>query len=176
APIPQPPEPSADFPALADDFNLKPLALVPFRLPMSLALDRDGSRVAVAEYGGHSRVGRGRILPNWSPRDPIAFCPRQRGLLRVFAAGGNELASVAFPTDGLFDVHLDETGQEVWCVPASWFARGLAGCPWLPADESAHTVFIYDVAKKSWAAPWRFPDAVSDFALHPDGKRALVSC
>lgn len=176
APPPQPPEPSADFPALADDFNMKPLALVPFLLPMSLALSENGSRVAVAEYGGHSRVGMERILPRWSPRDPIAFCPRQRGLLRVLAAGGNELASAVFLADGLFDVHLDSPGGTVWCVPASWFARGLAGCPWLPADERADIVFIHDVASKSWLPPWRFPDAVSDFALHPDGKRALVSC
>src|SRR5262249_50825095 len=66
-PAPKPPEPSADFPALAEDFNLKPLALVPFRLPMSVAVNGDGSTVAIAEYGGHSRVGRERILPNWSP-------------------------------------------------------------------------------------------------------------
>jgi glyoxylase-like metal-dependent hydrolase (beta-lactamase superfamily II) len=173
---PKPPEPSADFPALAEDFNLKPLALVPFRLPMSIAVNGDGAKVAVTEYGGHSRVGRERILPRWSPRDPIAFCPRQRGLLRVFAAPGQELANVALPADGLFDVYLDRPGEMVWCVPASWFARGLAGCPWLPADEAAHTVFVYDVAKKSWKTPWRFPDAVSDFAVRPDGKQVLVSC
>jgi glyoxylase-like metal-dependent hydrolase (beta-lactamase superfamily II) len=176
APVAKFPEPSADFPALAEDFNLKPLALVPFRVAMSLAVNADGTRVAVAEYGGHSRVGRERILPRWSPRDPIAFCPRQRGLLRVLSAPGKELASVALPAEGLFDVHCDRSGDGVWCVPASWFARGLAGCPWLPADESAHTVFVYDVIKKSWQVSWRFPDAVSDFALCPDGKRVLVSC
>jgi glyoxylase-like metal-dependent hydrolase (beta-lactamase superfamily II) len=176
APAPKPPEPSADFPALAEDFNLKPLALVPFRVPMSVAVNGEGARVAVAEYGGHSRVGRERILPRWSPRDPIAFCPRQRGLLRVLAARGKELANVALPTEGLFDVHLDRLGETVWCVPASWFSRGLAGCPWLPADDGASTIFIYDVAKKSWKSSWRFPDAVNDFAIRPDGKRALVSC
>ena len=176
APAPRPPEPSDDFPALAEDFNLKPLALVPFRVPMSVAINGDGATVAVAEYGGHARVGRERILPNWSPRDPIAFCPRQRGLLRLFAAPGQELVNVALPADGLFDVHLDRPGTAVWCVPASWFARGLAGCPWLPADEAAHTVFVYDVAKKSWKAPWRFPDAVSDLAVRPDGQGALASC
>jgi glyoxylase-like metal-dependent hydrolase (beta-lactamase superfamily II) len=176
APALKPTEPSADFSALAEDFNLKPLALVPFRLPMSVAVNGDGARIAVSEYAGHSRVGRERILPRWSPRDPIAFCPRQRGQLRVFAAPGKELANVAFPADGLFDVHLDRPGETVWCVPASWFARGLAGCPWLPADDDAHTVFVYAVAKNSWKTPWRFPDAVSDFALCPDGQRALVSC
>ena len=176
APAPKPPEPSADFPAVAEIFNLEPTALVPFRVPMSVAVNGDGAKVAVAEYGGHSRVGRERILPRWSPRDPIAFCPRQRGRLRVFAAPGQELADMEFPADGMFDVQLDRLGEAVSCVPASWFARGLAGCPWLPADEAAHTVFVYDVAKKSWKAPWRFPDAVSDFAVRPDGKRALVSC
>ncbi|HKB04829.1 MAG TPA: MBL fold metallo-hydrolase [Gemmataceae bacterium] len=176
APPPKPPEPSADFTALAEDFNLEPLALVPFRIPLSVAVNDGGARVAVAEYGGHSRVGRERILPRWSPRDPIAFCPRQRGRLRVLAAPGRELADVAFPADGWFDVHLDRAGETVWCVPASWFARGLAGCPWLPADEVAHNVFVYDVARKSWKAPWRFPDAVSDFAVLPDRSRALVSC
>ncbi|MCI0361581.1 MAG: MBL fold metallo-hydrolase [Planctomycetaceae bacterium] len=173
---PAPPEPSIDFPELAESFNLKPLALVPFRIPLSMAVNGDGSRVAVAEYGGHSRVGRERILPRWSPRDPIAMCPRQRGQLRVLATGGDVLASLALPADGLFDVHLDRSGEWIWCVPASWFARGLAGCPWLPADEAADTVFIFDVSAKAWKSPWRFPDAVSDFAVHPDGKRALVSC
>jgi hypothetical protein len=76
APAPKPPEPSDDFPTLAEDFHLKPLALVPFRLPMSLAVNGDGATVAVTEYGGHARLGMERILPRWSPRDPIAFCPR----------------------------------------------------------------------------------------------------
>src|SRR5262249_13613778 len=67
-------------------------------------------------------------------------------------------------------------GETAWCVPSSWFARGLAGCPWLPADPAAHTVFVYDVVRKSWKTPWRFPDAVSDLAVRPDGKGALISC
>ncbi|HUQ69930.1 MAG TPA: MBL fold metallo-hydrolase [Planctomycetaceae bacterium] len=173
---PKPPEPSADFPVLADDFNMQPLGLVPFRIPMSLAVSGDGSRVAVTEYGGHARVGRERIFPDWSPLEPVSFLSRQRGLLRVFAAPGKELAKAELPQDGLFDVHLDRAGGVAWCVPASWFARGLAGCPWLPADETAGTVFVYDVERKAWKAPWRFPDAVADFAAGPDGTGSLVSC
>src|SRR5262249_17029293 len=110
------------------------------------------------------------------PRDPIAFCSRQRAHLRVLAAGGSELANIELPAAGLFNVHLDSPGHTAWCVPASWFARGLAGCPWLPADENAHTIFVYDVGQKIWKAPWRLPDAVSDFAVHPGGERALASC
>jgi len=167
---------SADFPALADDFNMKPLGFVPFRLPMSIAVNGDGSRVAVTEYGGQARVGRERIFPDWSPLEPVSFCPRQRGLLRILAAPGQELAKVELPQEGMFDVHLNRPGGVAWCVPANWFARGLAGCPWLPADDTAHTVFVYDLAQKAWKAPWRFPDAVADFAARPDGSRALVSC
>ena len=61
---------------------MSPLALVPFRMPASLAVNADGSRVAVTEYGGHVRVGQPQILPNWSPLDPVSFLPRQRGALR----------------------------------------------------------------------------------------------
>jgi glyoxylase-like metal-dependent hydrolase (beta-lactamase superfamily II) len=183
AATPKPPEPSDSFPALAEDFHLKPLAQVPFRIPMSIAVAGAGAKIAVTEYGGHARVGQERIFPRWSPRDPIMYCPRQRGQLRVFASTDNqskaaivELVDTELPADGLFDVHLNPPGNLAWCVPASWFARGLAGCPWLPADEAAHTVFIYDVAKKAWQAPWRFPDAISDLAFRADGMRTLVSC
>lgn len=173
---PLPPDPSADFPALADDFNMEPLGFVPIRIPMSVGLNGDGTTVAVIEYGGHSRVGREQIFPNWSAREPVSFCPRQRGLLRVFAGSGKELTAAELPQEGLFDVHLDGAGKMAWCVPASWFARGLAGCPWLPTDQIAHTVFVYNLTRKDWTANWRFPDAVSDFALHPDGSRVFVSC
>src|SRR5262245_47218718 len=71
AAVSQPPEPSADFPALADEFHLKPSALVPFRLPLSLAVNGDGARGAVTEYGGHARVGQERVFPRWSPQVPV---------------------------------------------------------------------------------------------------------
>jgi hypothetical protein len=59
--------------------------------------------------------------------------------------------------------------------PLNWFARGLAGGAWLPADEAAPRVFVFDVARQQWSMCWQFPDAVSDFAhprragLLPDG-------
>jgi glyoxylase-like metal-dependent hydrolase (beta-lactamase superfamily II) len=177
APVAQkPPEPTAEFAGLAQDFHMSPLGLVPFRVPASLTVNADGSRVAVIEYGGHVRVGQPHILPTWSPLDPVSLLPRQRGALRVFAAPGTELVAAELPREGLFGVHVDPAAAVVWCAPMSWFARGLAGCPWLPADEDACTVFVYDLARKRWEAWWRFPDAVSDFAVHPDGSRALVSC
>jgi glyoxylase-like metal-dependent hydrolase (beta-lactamase superfamily II) len=176
APVAQPPEPSDEFPDMAEDFNMKPLTMAPFRVAASVALSCDGSRAALSEYGGWLRVKRERGIGSWNPDHPVPFCPRQRGWLRVFGASGEELANVELPTEGLFEVHVNRKGDTVWCAPMSWFARGLAGQSWLPADANAHTVFVYDLGRKAWTAAWRFPDAVSDFGVHPDGDRALVSC
>ncbi|HEY7115323.1 MAG TPA: MBL fold metallo-hydrolase [Tepidisphaeraceae bacterium] len=178
-PPPRPPEPADDFPDLAEPFNMKPQAMVPLRLAAALSANADGSRVGFTEYGGWLRVRRQRLIGYWSGHGQgICFCPRQqRGWLRVLAADGKPLAQVELPQEGLFDLRLSSTGDTAWCVPASWFARGAAGCAWLPADgREANTVFVYDVARQAWSAAWRFPDAVADFALHPNGAGALVSC
>jgi glyoxylase-like metal-dependent hydrolase (beta-lactamase superfamily II) len=175
-PVAKPPEPADEFPAMAEDFNMKPLTWTPFRMAASVALSGDGSRAAVSEYGGWLRIKRERGIGSWNPDHPVPFCPRQRGWLRVFGTFGEELARAELPADGLFEVHLNRRGDTAWCVPMSWFARGLAGQPWLPTDDAAHTVFVYDVRRKAWTASWRFPDAVSDFAVHPDGEQALASC
>jgi len=174
--LPLPPEPTDEFLALAEDFRFRPAAMVPFRAAMSVGASRDGSRVACTEYGGYARIGQERIHPNWSPRHPVWLCPRQQGWLRVFTAGGDELARSVLPRPGLFDARLSPDGRVVWCVPMSFFARGLAGAPWLPTDEQAHTVHLFDVASRQWTSTWRFPDALSDFAVHPEGQTALASC
>jgi len=174
--VPLPPEPTDEFASLADDFHVRPLAMVPFRAATSVAVSRGGGRVACIEYGGYARIGQERIHPSWSPRHPVWLCPRQPGWLRWFNDGGEELARSELPQAGLFEVHLAADGGLAWCVPASWFARGLAGCPWLPADDQAHTVFLFDPVRKLWTSSWRFPDAVADFAVHPGGQAALASC
>jgi glyoxylase-like metal-dependent hydrolase (beta-lactamase superfamily II) len=175
-PVMQPPEPATEFPALAEDFNMKPLTMVPFRLAVSLALDGDGSKAALLEYGGWLRLKRERGIGGWNPDHPVPFCPRQRGWVRVFGKRGQELVRTELPAEGLFEVHLNRQGTTLWCVPLSWFARGLAGCPWLPADTDARTVFIYDLGRKAWTDAWQFPDAVSDLDVHPEGESVLVSC
>jgi outer membrane protein assembly factor BamB len=58
----------------------------------------------------------------------------------------------------------------------SWFARGLAGCAWLPTDNQARRIFVFDLARQQWSMSWLFPDAVSDFAVHPQGQTTLASC
>src|SRR6185503_6553190 len=97
------PRPADDLPELASRFNLKPDALVPFRVAASVAISADGSTVAAAEYGGRLWVRRGAFLGKWDPPyHVIPFVQRQRGNLRVATASGSE--RVPFPQDGLYDV------------------------------------------------------------------------
>jgi glyoxylase-like metal-dependent hydrolase (beta-lactamase superfamily II) len=178
--IPKPPEPALEFGEFAEDFNMKPQALAPFRAALALALNNDGSRLALAEYGGWLRIKRERAIGQWNPDHSIPFCPRQKGWLRVFKSDGLEKPSyveqvkVMLPREGLFDIHWGPREDTVWCVPMSWFARGMAGRPWLPADPHANQLYLFDTRRNAWTASWSFPDAVSDFVLHPKG--ALVSC
>src|SRR5262249_38648593 len=160
------------FPEMAESFNMKPLAWVPFRAAVSVALSGDGATVAVTEYGGWLRLKRERGIGRWNPDHPVPFCSRQRGTLRVFGSAGRELVNTPLPAEGLFEVHMSRRGDTLWCVPLSWFARGLSGSPWLPCAPRADTAFVYDLTKKAWTAAWRFPDALSDFGVHPDGERA----
>ena len=174
--VPLPPEPTDDFRPLAEDFNMTPFAMVLFQAAISVTASRDARRVACTEYAGFARIGQERIHPNWSPRHPLWLCPQQQGTLRVFDSEGKEMARDKLPEPGLFEVHLSPDGGLVWCVPMSWFARGLAGCPWLPADDKANRIFVYELANKQWTESWQFPDAVSDFALHPQDQTTLASC
>jgi glyoxylase-like metal-dependent hydrolase (beta-lactamase superfamily II) len=175
-PVDPPPEPADEFPAMAEDFNMKPLTRVPFRAALSVSLSGDGGRVAVAEYGGWMRLKRERGIGGWNPDHPASFCPRQHGRLRVFGPRGAEVASAEMPAEGLYHAATDRRGDAVWCFPMAWFARGMAGHSWLPADQGADAVFVYDVRRRAWTQAWRFPDAVSDLAVHPGGERVLVSC
>jgi glyoxylase-like metal-dependent hydrolase (beta-lactamase superfamily II) len=170
------PEPTDEFRLLADDLHMTPSPMVPFRAALSVAANRDAGQAACTEYGGYARIGQEHIHPNWSPRHLLWLCPRQQGTLRVFGAEGEELARVALPEPGLAEVHLSPDGGLAWCVPMNWFARGLAGCPWLPVDDKADRVFVFELARQRWSMSWQFPDAVSDFAPHPQDEITLASC
>jgi len=175
--IPPLPEPGKDFPELAERFKLAPDAIVPFRVATSVATNTCGSAVALAEYGGRMWVRKGPAIGKWDPPyHQIPFVPRQRGLLRIVSAPGTETVRVEFPTKGLFEVHPDAKMSKVWAVPASWFARGTAGSAWLPTDDDARTIYVFDVAKNAWETAWSFPDAVSDAAIFPEFDAAWVSC
>jgi glyoxylase-like metal-dependent hydrolase (beta-lactamase superfamily II) len=173
---PRLPDPVADFPDLSKDFRLAADALVPGHVAAAVALSRDGSRVALVEYGVWGWVRNEPAIGKWDPPIHVLnFLPKQRGRLRVFDGSGKELFSESLPEEGLFEVGFSADANEAWCWPASWFARGMAGEVWLPVDGPART--LYRVALNARTAEaWVFPDAVAACALTPANERALVSC
>jgi glyoxylase-like metal-dependent hydrolase (beta-lactamase superfamily II) len=175
--LPQLPDPVREFPEIAQAFGVESGPPIPCRVAASVSPTARASRVAVAEYGGWIVLRKGPVTGRWNPPySAIPFVPRQRGTLRLLEAPGKEVASVSFPDEGLLEVRADPSGRIVWAFPASWFARGMAGAAWLPADPEARRVHTFDVAAARWERAWQFPDAVADLALHPDGERAWVSC
>jgi glyoxylase-like metal-dependent hydrolase (beta-lactamase superfamily II) len=171
------PEPAKDFPELAAKFALAADAVLPFWVAASVAVNEDGSRVAFTEYAGWLWVRARPAIGRWDPPyHLIPFVPRQRGWLRIVGAGGETIARTALPADGLFDVKFSGQGDVVWSYPTSWFARGMAGCAWRPADADARRVYSYGIASKGWQAALSFPDAVADLAPQPKSSRVLISC
>jgi glyoxylase-like metal-dependent hydrolase (beta-lactamase superfamily II) len=169
-PPPSLPDPAAEFPEMAADFRLGPDAVTSFRVAASIALNADGSRVAVTEYGGRLWIRQRPAIGKWDPPyHLIPFVHRQRGRLRVFGEDGRELESLDLPREGLFEVH--SSGDSFVCAPMSWFARGMGGLAWRPADDKADTIYTYD--RQAWTE-WRLPDAVADVAVH--GHQVLASC
>ena len=88
---------------------------------------------------------------------------------------GKELFGESLPAEGLFEVGFGEDTNVVWCWPASWFARGMAGAVWLPVDPPARTLYRIALNTRT-AATLVFPDAVADCAINPRKNEALVSC
>lgn len=170
------PDPVADFAEPAKEFRLAADALVPGHVTAVVAVNGDGSRVAVIEYGIWGWVRSGPAIGKWDPPIHLLnFLPKQRGRLRVFDGSGRELFSEALPEEGWFEAGFSGDANEVWCWPASWFARGMAGEAWLPVDGPART--LYRVALKTRTAEALvFPDAVAACALNPADGQGLVSC
>ncbi|MEX2141364.1 MAG: MBL fold metallo-hydrolase [Pirellulales bacterium] len=170
------PDPAADFPYLSKNFRLSSDALTPGHVAAAVALNRDGSRVAVVEYGIWGWVRNGPAIGKWDPPiHVLSFLPWQRGRLRVFDGAGKELFSELLPEKGMFEVGFTSDADEVWCCPTAWFARGMAGAVWLPVDAPGRT--LYRVALNSRrATAFVFPDSVADCALSSTSAQALISC
>ncbi len=171
------PDPALEFPELlADGFRLRPDTVVQGTVAGGLALNRDGSRVALIEHGVWTWVRSGPAIGKWDPPiHALNFVPKQRGRLRIFDGDGKELLREWLPEAGLFEVGFGAKADEVWCWPASWFARGMAGEPWLPVEREARTVYRVNLATRA-TETLAFPDAVADCAVNPADGRALVSC
>ena len=171
------PDPAADFPALLKDgFRLRADTIAPGTVTAAVAVNADGSRVAILEYAVKIWVRSGPAIGKWDPPiHALNFVPQQRGRLRVFNAEGRELLRETLPEAGLFELGFSNDADTVWCSPASWFARGMAGEPWLPIDPAPRTV--YRVALKNRTADALiFPDAVAQCVPNPAHPQALVSC
>ncbi len=171
------PDPAADFPELLKvGFRLRADTIAPGTVTVAVAINADGSRVAILEYAVKIWVRSGPAIGKWDPPiHALNFVPQQRGRLRVFNAEGRELLRETLPEAGLFELGFTADPDRVWCWPAAWFARGMAGEPWLPTTATARTV--YQIALKTRAAAALvFPDAIAQCAPNPAHPQALVSC
>jgi glyoxylase-like metal-dependent hydrolase (beta-lactamase superfamily II) len=168
--------PVEDFKELAADFRLAPDLLLPGFAATAVAVNHDGSRVAVVEHGIWGWVRNAPAIGKWNPPIKVLnFMPKQRGRLRVFDGDGREIYQEFLPTTGMFEIGFGSDGKEIWCWPAAWFARGMAGAVWLPVDSSARMVYRIGIDDKS-TATLDFPDAVADCRLNPANGQTLVSC
>jgi hypothetical protein len=169
------PDPVKDFPDLAKNFRLAPDALVPGRVGSAVALNGDGSRVAVVEHSVMGWVRNAPAIGKWDPPIRVLnFLPRQRGRLRVFDGDGREVFRQGLPDEGMFEIAFSNDGHELWCWPSAWFARGMAGAVWLPIDLPARSVYRIRLDDGSTTA-FDFPDAISDLSLSPVHGQVLVS-
>ncbi len=170
------PNPVADFAAQANTFRFAADALVPGHATAAVALNRDGSRVAALEYAVSGWVRTGPAIGKWDPPIHVLnFLCRQRGRLRVFDGEGKPVFAESLPVDGSFELGFNPDAKEIWCWPASWFARGMAGEPWLPVDSPARTVYRIVPDTRS-AEALMFPDAIASCAINSADGSALVSC
>jgi glyoxylase-like metal-dependent hydrolase (beta-lactamase superfamily II) len=174
---PQPlPDPVKDFGEMGKEFRLAADAFVPGHATAALAMNADGSRVAALEYGVWGWVRSRPAIGKWDPPIHVLnFLPRQRGHLRVFNSAGHELDREQLLPEGMFEIALGSSSNEVWCWPAAWFARGMAGAVWLPTDSPARTLYRIGLEENSTVA-FDFPDAVADVAVSPAREQVLVSC
>ena len=175
-PAPALPNPAADFPELLKDgFRLAADAIAPGTVTAAVALNADGSRVALVEYAVQVWTRTGPAIGKWDPPiHTLNFVPTQRGRLRVFDGNGRELLREWLPEAGLFEVGFGGDADAVWCWPASWFARGMAGEPWLPVLSNARTVYRVNMASRA-ATAFGFADAIANCAPSPADGHVLVS-
>lgn len=144
--------------------------------PLSIAIDREGKRVAVADYEGYERfvlprTPDERLLPFRSIG--VRFNP-SRPTVRIYDAGQEvrRFDPASFEKAGWLDLAFSGSG-DVIAYPHHWASRGLAARPFLPADDDARTLYLLS-AKSGEILPIQFPDAISDVATA--GEMTVVGC
>ena len=141
--------------------RLRPIEDVKFQAPLAVAIDAAGERIAVADYEGWQRV--------FHPRDGSADIPfgtrfmpsrpdhsRLRRRRQTIRRVGPEAFAELFWCDLAFSAD----GRQLLIWPHNWTSRGLGGQPFLPADETARTLYVLDIARGGLRTV-RFPDAIS---------------
>ena len=132
-----------------------------FQAPLSLAIDRAGNQIAVADYEGWQRV--------FHPRDggeDIPFGTRfmpSRPTIHIYDMHGNVIRHIGperFPEAFWCDLAFSVDGRTLLISPHNWTSRGLGGEPILPADENARTLYLYDSAADDVESV-KFPDTIS---------------
>ena len=146
----------------------------PLWAPLAVAIDRSGQRVAAADYQGYER----RFLPRGLRRAQsygVRFMPA-RPAIQVYDAEGQLLRRwepTTFAEPFWCDLSFSADGRTLIVVPHSWTCRGLAGQPILPADATAQSMYLLDIASGD-VTVLRFPDAIADLAQ--GGELAAVAC
>jgi hypothetical protein len=144
-----------------------------FQAPLSVAIDRAGERIAVADYEGWQRV--------FHPRDGsqdipfgVRFMP-SRPTIHLYDVHGNVIRRIGpkMFSDALWcDLAFSLDGRTLIASPHNWTSRGLGGQPILPADENARTLYTCDIASGE-IRETRFPDTISSVDSDAGGTIAV---
>lgn len=146
-----------------------------FQVPLSLAIDGTGERVAVADYEAWER--RFRPLDGSAEFSYSRRVTPARPTVHVYDADGKPLRRVgpeAFRDPFWCDLALTGDGRRLLIWPHHWTSRGLGGQPILPADAGARDLYILDLATGDMGTV-RFPDAIASVA-GAGGGGIVVGC
>ena len=148
---------------------------VKFQAALAVAITAKADRIAVADYQGWQRI--------FHPRDgsaPVPFGTRfmpSRPTIQVYDGQGHTIRRLdpkAFPEPFWCDLAFSTDGQKLLITPHNWTSRGLAGQSFLPADETARTIYLLDLANGALQAV-RFPGAIASADIGGND-RVAVGC
>lgn len=146
--------------------------------PLAIALDRDGETIASADYQGWERfvISRGPGDDLRPPRSLGVRFSAERPTVHVYNADGKLIRTFgpeAFAHPIWCDLAFSPNGNELLAFPHHWTSRGLAGQPFLPADDEARELYVLSI-RDGVVRRLRFPDRISDVAI--GGDRAAIGC